>query len=452
MPSSPEKQVEQISREDFYKLNGLERQRTDAENRCDEAEAALSRRDEQVRAEVERRLAKQREIDPQTPFIRGTRAALLAVLKYLNRLRDSSTSPQQEVEDEQERGDEWRRGFAEALRQVHASGTGELPSAALWAALNDPAAAAEILPAEEQEAYQAAQESVLVARGFLTQPEADPEVPRCGGNREIPAPTEVVAENYPTEPCPGCPDCQPTPELLGEEAKRFIAELWRTSEAWQRERAKTKQAERDDHGSGKLAKADSYEATWNYYEGLAKGYERAARLAEEFLASTQPVSESPGNSGEAIRFIPRGTKRWRIWNFDATRSGVEGPETLPPDGAPQQGLKATEEAPIEVMAVAEHEAIVRRAEEEIGRLLATQPVPGNSGGVEEDQAEALPLGLCAEGSRVGPWEELPEVSRDAWRRKAREQLEAKCSVCGGLLEGAPGPECDSVGCPGRQGD
>jgi hypothetical protein len=31
--------------------------------------------------------------------------------------------------------------------------------------------------------------------------------------------------------------------------------------------------------------------------------------------------------------------------------------------------------------------------------------------------------LCAEGSRVGPWEELPEVSRDAWRRQAREHLE-----------------------------
>lgn len=68
----------------------------------------------------------------------------------------------------------------------------------------------------------------------------------------------------------------------------------------------------------------------------------------------------------ATDYIPWGTKRWRIWNFDATRSGVSGPETLPPaNGVPQPGLKATEDAPIEVMAVAEHEAIIRHAEEQI---------------------------------------------------------------------------------------
>ena len=63
---------------------------------------------------------------------------------------------------------------------------------------------------------------------------------------------------------------------------------------------------------------------------------------------------------ERLTDVPYG-KRWRIWNFDATRSGVSGPETLPPDGAPQRGLRATEENPVEVMAVEEAEAMLQRA-------------------------------------------------------------------------------------------
>ena len=70
---------------------------------------------------------------------------------------------------------------------------------------------------------------------------------------------------------------------------------------------------------------------------------------------------------ERLTDVPYG-KRWRIWNFDATRSGVSGPETLPPDGAPQRGLRATEENPVEVMAVEEAEAMLQRASAEIANL------------------------------------------------------------------------------------
>lgn len=81
--------------------------------------------------------------------------------------------------------------------------------------------------------------------------------------------------------------------------KRFAAELRETAQKWQRERAKTKQAEKDDRASGKLKPEDSYEATWNYYEGLAKAYELAARDAEELL-HTQP-NPDPHLSGDGER-------------------------------------------------------------------------------------------------------------------------------------------------------
>ncbi|HSC20277.1 MAG TPA: hypothetical protein VLC07_00950, partial [Solirubrobacterales bacterium] len=119
-------------------------------------------------------------------------------------------------------------------------------------------------------------------------------------------------------------------------------------------------------------------------------------------ADCQPTTELLGEEAkETIQFLPWGSKRWRIWNFDATRSGVEGPETLPPDGAPQQGLKATEEAPVEVMAVAEHEAILRHAEREIKRILAsTQPVSELPGDRGEDEDQNLPKDLSEATDRL----------------------------------------------------
>src|SRR4051794_35996814 len=63
----------------------------------------------------------------------------------------------------------------------------------------------------------------------------------------------------------------------GEALTALAEEMEATAEKWQRERAKCKQAEADNHASGKLPAGHTYEATWNYYEGLAVGAERAAR-------------------------------------------------------------------------------------------------------------------------------------------------------------------------------
>jgi hypothetical protein len=70
----------------------------------------------------------------------------------------------------------------------------------------------------------------------------------------------------------------------------LLAELEKRAEKWQRDRAKCKQAEADDQKSGKLGvstRLETYQATWNYYEGLAKAYEEAARLVRE--SASQPV-------------------------------------------------------------------------------------------------------------------------------------------------------------------
>lgn len=64
-----------------------------------------------------------------------------------------------------------------------------LPSPTLWAALNDPERAAEDLPPGEQEAYRAAQESVLAARGFtVPDPPVVPEQVEDATNLASPAP------------------------------------------------------------------------------------------------------------------------------------------------------------------------------------------------------------------------------------------------------------------------
>lgn len=80
-------------------------------------------------------------------------------------------------------------------------------------------------------------------------------------------------------------------ELEGERcrAKTALEELAagfdRAAENYQREYARTKQAEKDDHASGKLPAGETYIATWNYYEGRAKANEYAARLCREKAAA-----------------------------------------------------------------------------------------------------------------------------------------------------------------------
>jgi hypothetical protein len=382
-----------------------------------QAEAALSQRDEQVRAEVERRLAKQRKIDPQTPFIRGTRAALLALLKYLNRLRDSSTSPQQEVEERTRTLEVALRFYADHRNyedgdneEIPGFGEADVNDDMIWTA--DAGYTARVaLGIQESDKYNAFAEKRIPAevrdaiQAVLTQPPADPEVPRCGLEQV----RERLTELREQERKKGAntdskkaemwhatrlallddildfalfrADCQSTPELLGEEAKRFVSELRKTAEKWQRERAKTRQAEKDDHASGKLEAGHTYEATWNYYEGLAKAYEFAARDAEEFFA-TQPVSESPGDSGELPVFEKPGGGLTLLglyrsslgWAIDFI--GGCGDE---PDGGPEDNDWIEYAAAKDLL-----KDDPRLFDQTVG-----QPVPGNSGGVEEGRPEPV---------------------------------------------------------------
>ncbi len=70
------------------------------------------------------------------------------------------------------------------------------------------------------------------------------------------------------------------PSVLEELAVKFERE----AEMYARRRAKCKADEDADRASGKLGNG-TYEATWNYYEGLARAYEWAASLCREKAAA-----------------------------------------------------------------------------------------------------------------------------------------------------------------------
>ena len=134
-------------------------------------------------------------------------------------------------------------------------------------------------------------------------------------------------------------------------------------------------------------------------------------------------------------------KRWRIWKYDATRSGVSGPETLPPDGAPQRGLRATEENPVEVMAVEEAEAMLQRAgtrlEEQDAEIASLQQECREAQASEnaaikrakkaEEQRDRLLAAIKEHERPFGDFPVLPELnSRDeALYRTAREVLRSE---------------------------
>jgi hypothetical protein len=165
----------------------------------------------------------------------------------------------------------------------------------------------------------------------LTQPPADPEAeiedianalvagPRCGGREEI-------ERDGTDDPCPGCPDCQSTPELLGEEVAHELKcwppyfeevltgrkpfEVRKIEDRWfkvgqtillrEYDRSlKQRDPETDDRYTGRSClRRITYilgDGDW----GIEKG------TVVLGLASTQPVSESPGNSGEDLENYER---------------------------------------------------------------------------------------------------------------------------------------------------
>ncbi len=161
--------------------------------------------------------------------------------------------------------------------------------------------------------------------------EADPEVPRCGASGKI---SVGVNEDFDTgaleaddeKDCPGCPDCQSTPELRGEEKsgdeekavdvlRRFMC--CKAGEQFVDEKLLRPFgfALNPEPYVRNLAEATDFDAQLEDlaslirpggprpdFDAVADGLERiATRLKQLTPASTQPVSESPGDSGESRR-------------------------------------------------------------------------------------------------------------------------------------------------------
>ena len=153
-----------------------------------------------------------------------------------------------------------------------------------------------------------------------TQPEADPEVPRCGGGGIIyPEPDQPMAN----KDCPGCTDCQPTPELLGEEGGfEHCKRCGRGNTLWFAPSPLWNAVMRGGSINGTPIYDDLVCATCFMTlaeeRGIADGFKVYAKRVHVELetvtpsgrvwdeerglwtdpASTQPVSESPGDSGE----------------------------------------------------------------------------------------------------------------------------------------------------------
>jgi hypothetical protein len=75
-----------------------------------------------------------------------------------------------------------------------------------------------------------------------------------------------------------------------EVLEEVAAEFDREAEKYARKRAECKAAEKRDQASGKLPDGHTYEATWNYYEGLSRANEWAASHCRS-LATLDPSGE-----------------------------------------------------------------------------------------------------------------------------------------------------------------
>jgi hypothetical protein len=308
------KELERQREEALQQRDAVVVARTEAEGRAEEAQAALADRDRQVRAEVERlreiqgdceRSARNSGASPDVRNIAATRAAnskvtadnLEAILT-----QPSSNPPQQQdvsVSSEEsqklteigvgiqvsvERGEPFAGTVEDDAKFLYKLGgrfnranppqqdreDGDFRKALTWIAQH----------------YGPAKRAGEVARAALagqplpfTQPEADPEVPRCGGSGRVLVQGSAwetwggsLGEGgFPTKwiDCPGCPDCQPTPELLGEEGlKKLLVK-----------KAALQLQIRDAAERGSIAEALA--------DGRRVAYEEAASL----------IDPGPGNSG-----------------------------------------------------------------------------------------------------------------------------------------------------------
>lgn len=109
-----------------------------------------------------------------------------------------------------------------------------------------------------------------------------------------------------------------------EVLEEVAAEFEREAEKYARKYVGCRAAEKRDRASGKLPKRHTYEATWNYYEGLSRANERAASHCRS-LATLDPSGED-----ERSQFQCHGPGCKR--DFE-----VEGHATLPIDWATGSG-------------------------------------------------------------------------------------------------------------------
>jgi|GEM_PF-728157 len=257
-----------------------------------------------------------------------------------------------------------------------------------------------------------AQVRVRLAEALLTQPEADPEVPRCGnrdrierlvkGLRQVAGERHDRAENvsvaaqnvhyaadlietaFLTEP-----DCQPTPELLGEEVAHELKcwppyfeevltgrkpfEVRKIEDRWFKVGQTILLREYDGSLKQREPETDGYTGRTclrriTYILGDGDwGIEKGTVVLG--LASTQPVSESPGDSGVeidgAVELLAE-----RLFRFHAINTGAitRWPDTA--EGT-RNGWRQDARSHLEAI-----------------RHLLTQPVPGNSGGLQRYRVEA----------------------------------------------------------------
>jgi hypothetical protein len=374
--------VQPPSPEDSRHLVPEEAVISNLQNRAEKAEAALADRDRQVR-ELSKALAGRRQqailalpaglwrshlMQPEQEMYRDELVDL--ILSAFT--QPSSNPPQQDREEEYTAVDQ--REFARS-------------------ALRNLVAACEAIylqwPTGDKRQERGEREfktALAFARNTLdeslTQPEADPEIPRCGGSGKFDATDDSLAAEHGTEVCPGCPDCQPTPELLGEEAVKAAGD----------ELIRYMVGERGSCIPRQMSPAAK--AAWE--EAIR---EAAADAMEPVLAKAlaaarpQPVSESPGDSGEEwpddklvllVRFKNREHEDpWRA---------------IPGDLRPHFE-KSGEYEVLEVVDRAEAERHVnhqRELKDRAEELLLTQPLPGNSGGEEEGLLEAIRRDLRSE--------------------------------------------------------
>jgi hypothetical protein len=247
--------------------------------------------------------------------------------------------------------------------------------------------------------FEKAMDAISAAR--LTQPEADPEVPGCGPNCKTRCGgTERVCDDHHDRrcACPTCPDCQSTPELLGEEGRQREFRIVGVGSSGEERVLANPSTDEEwiEKSRDFLEAGDTYRDVREQFRDVITtrtpwrdqcDCDPDGRIARECCengcradSSTQP--ESPGNGGEVALL------RQAAEEMDAQAAAIEE------ENAPERSIGR---------AIA-YRAAANRLRQLVS--VATQPVPGNSGGVEEGGA-----GRLSEDALVDPLADALKLPR-----------------------------------------